>query len=55
MRAQIARERFGRRYDELDTNEKRAVAGVIGALKRKGELGGEVSTQEGQGVGHFCQ
>lgn len=45
LRAQIARERYGRSYDELDTNEKRAVAGVIGGLKRREELGSEVNTQ----------
>jgi hypothetical protein len=26
---QIAREKYGRSYDELDTNEKRSVAGVL--------------------------
>lgn len=27
--AQIAREKYGRSYEELDTNEKRSVAGVL--------------------------
>jgi len=31
----IARERFGRPYDELSTNEKRSVAGTIGGEHRK--------------------
>ena len=33
-----------RSYEELDTREKQSVAGVIGALKRHGELGSEVGT-----------
>ena len=41
----IAREKYGRSYEELDTREKQSVAGYIGALKRKGELGSEVGTR----------
>ena len=40
----VAREKYGRSYEELDTREKQSVAGYIGALKRKGELGTEVGT-----------
>ncbi|KAG2452933.1 hypothetical protein HYH02_002272 [Chlamydomonas schloesseri] len=37
----VARERFGRGYDELNTEEKKSVGGIIGGRVRKEQLGHE--------------
>ncbi|KAK9843840.1 hypothetical protein WJX81_008496 [Elliptochloris bilobata] len=48
LKEQIAQERHGRSYEALDTNQKRSVAGVIGGLKRKEELGSEGYSEMGK-------
>eukprot|EP00877_Chromochloris_zofingiensis_P013179 jgi/Chrzof1/8114/UNPLg00159.t1 len=37
----LAREMYGRSYEELDTNEKRSVAGKIGGEHRKQQMAQE--------------
>lgn len=45
-RNRVAREKYGKDYDQLDTHEKRSVGGYIGTEHRMAHAGGGGGTQQ---------